>query len=213
MKAIDQAAIETLGIPRMLLMDHAGLALAKAAITLQPPKPDLSLIFCGSGGNGGDGLSAARHLHAQGGSVRIVLACAASRLSGEPAVFHRIVQSLGIPVLECSLSSANTLAAWLQECSLIIDALLGMGLAGGLREPFRTLIEKINASGKPVICADVPSGLDGDTGSPLDLAVRSQLTVSFGLAKQGCLTPEGRTYAGNLIVDSITLPPQLLSGD
>jgi NAD(P)H-hydrate epimerase len=72
------------------------------------------------------------------------------------------------------------------------------------------MIRGINASGRPVVAADVPSGLDADTGLVQGVAVRATVTVTFGLPKQGCFLHEGPAHTGALIVDSITIPPALL---
>ena len=211
MRAIDEAAIRTLGIPRLLLMDHAGLALARAVRALESPSSNPIGVCCGTGFNGGDGLAAARHLHESGYPLRILVAGALDRLTEEPAVFARILRGLGCEVRECaSAEQAEAQTPWLADCAVIIDAVLGIGVRGTLREPAASVIRAINRARKPVVSADVPSGLDGDTGRVLGEAVRAQVTVTFGLPKRGCLQADGPAHVGQLLVDPITIPRILL---
>lgn len=211
MHDMDRAAIETMGIPRLLLMDHAGLAVARAVHELLDGRPDPVLVCAGSGYNGGDGLSAGRHLRGLGHPVRVLLAGDPERLREEPAVYARILERLGgviEPVRDASEAASR--AGRFSECAAIVDALLGIGAQGLVREPAASLIRLMNASGKPVVCADVPSGLHADSGRVQGIAVRAARTVAFGLAKQGCLMAEGPAHAGRLTVDPITIPESLL---
>ena len=211
MQQIDAAAIDTLGIPRLLLMDHAGVALAREAASRIPRDASPILICCGAGFNGGDGLAAARHLAARGYGLRIIVAGRLDHLREEPAVFAKIAQALALPLAECpDVGALSRLESWWSDCGLIIDALLGLGVQGPAREPIASFITRMNRSGKPIVSADLPSGLDGDTGRPLGPAVKATATVAFGLPKQGCVIGEGPAYAGSLVVDPITIPQSLL---
>lgn len=211
MQAIDAAAIETLGIPRLLLMEHAGAAVARAVRTLTSHRPVPIAVCCGVGFNGGDGLAASRHLHAWGYPLRILVAGRVDRLREESAVYARILRGLGCELRECAtVEDAATLGPWLADPDVIIDALLGIGMTGVVREPLASLITRINGAGKPVVSADLPSGLNGDTGCIQGIAVRAALTVTFGLPKRGCLMADGPAHVGELVVDPITLPRALL---
>ena len=212
MQAIDSHAIDTLGIPRLLLMDHAGLAVARAVQTAAPVVSTPILICCGTGYNGGDGLAAARHLAAWGYPVRAILTGRLNHLREEPAAFARIVQALGLEIRECaSAGDAAGCEPWFAQAGAIVDALLGIGTQGAVREPAASLIVRINASRAPVISADVPSGLDGDTGHAQGAAVRATATVTFGLPKRGLFAADGPAHAGSLIIDPITIPQRLLT--
>ena len=167
MRQIDTAAIDTFGIPRLLLMDHAGLAVAREASARAARSPKPILICCGTGSNGGDGLAAARHLHAWGHALRIVVAGRVDRLREEPAAYARMVRALGLSLAECpDVDALDRVDGWWADCSLIIDALLGLGAQGTVREPIASLIARMNRSGKPIVAVDLPSGLDRDTGRP-----------------------------------------------
>ncbi len=213
MQQLDTAAIETLGIPRLLLMDHAGLAIARAARTLCPNRATPILVCCGMGYNGGDGFSAARHLHGWGHPLRILVTGSLERLREEPATYARMLQRLGLSIREYTRTDdLPQLESWLAECGLIVDALLGIGARGVVREPTASLIRRINRSGTPVVAADIPSGLDADTGRVQGIAINATTTVTFGLPKTGCMMRDGPAQTGLLCVDPITMPPTLLEG-
>ena len=216
MQAIDHTAITSLGIPRLLLMDHAGLAIAGAVRQLLQSRRSRAasaaiLICAGTGFNGGDGLSAARHLAGWGYAVRVALLGRIDKLREEPAVFARVLRALDIPLREVvSPGAVSRLQGWIDDSAVIVDALLGIGVRGEIREPIRRMIERINRSGRPVVSADVPSGLNADTGTPVPVAVRATVTVTFGCAKVGCLRGAGPVYAGTVLVNPITIPQRLL---
>ncbi len=217
MQHIDAQAIERFEIPRLLLMEHAGLAIARQVKALSPQPAQPILICSGMGLNGGDGLSAARHLHEWGYPLLVVLSGAANHLIGESAVYGAILQRLGISLRERAGQGAPNVGAlessidvWMSQCALIVDALLGIGTRSVVREPIAGMIGKINTSGKPVVSADIPSGLDADTGLVQGVAVQATVTVTFGLCKQGCVMREGPRHVGLLVVDPITIPKTLL---
>ena len=214
MQQIDAAAIETVGIPRLLLMEHAGLAVARAAQQVCPDVSSPVVVCCGTGWNGGDGLAAARHLHAWGYPLRLLVIGRVDRLREEPATYAQILRRLGLSVREClEADDAAVLEPWLAECGVVIDALLGIGARGPVREPAASVIARINRSGQPVVAVDIPSGLDADTGRVQGVAVRATVTVALGLPKQGCFIAEGPAHAGSLTVEPITIPRHLLEGD
>ncbi|MBI3319779.1 MAG: NAD(P)H-hydrate epimerase [Candidatus Omnitrophica bacterium] len=218
MQRIDERAINEFGIPRLLLMDHAGLAVARAvrAFLEHDPIPrrgrafDIA-IYCGLGDNGGDGLCAACHLFRWGDRPGVILAGSAHRLHDEPAVYARILHALRIPILEVtSAEQTLTVTRRLAGCRVIIDALLGIGLRGTVRPLQASLIAQMNHAKKPIVSVDVPSGLNADTGWPQELAVRATQTVTFGLPKRGFFRGEGPQHIGMLIVDDIGIPRHLL---
>jgi NAD(P)H-hydrate epimerase len=212
MYAIDRTAIETLKIPRLLLMEHAGFALARCVQALKSyPSKRRVLVCCGTGYNGGDGLCAARHLHNWGYHPHVVLAGEKTRLREEPAVYATIVERLGLPLQSCpSKETLRQIEPWVMGCDVVIDALLGIGAHGAMREPIASLIDLLNHSGKPIIAADIPSGLDADTGLAQGIAIYATATVAFGLPKQGCFLKDGPAHTGTLHIDPITLPPKLI---
>jgi len=211
MQRIDEEAIGRFRIPRLLLMEHAGLALAHTVHHLLPDPTAPLLVCCGTGYNGGDGLAAARHLALWGYRPCILIAGSLEGLREECAAFAAMARAAGLVIESPPAPGARGphARAW-SEYGGIIDALLGIGLRGEVRQPERDLIEAINGSGAPVIAADVPSGLDADSGRPLGAAIRAAATIAFGLPKRGCLAPGAAAYTGRLFVHPIGIPPSLL---
>jgi len=212
MQRIDEAAIHEFGIPRLLLMEHAGFAVAQAVQALVSDRARSVLFCCGTGYNGGDGLCAARHLLQWGYQPRVLLAGSVSSLREEPGIYVNILHHLQVPVIEVQ-SSQDVEAQQLvwQEAGVMVDALVGIGLRGPVRPVIAEIIARINQAGGPVVAVDVPSGLDADTGLPQGIAVRATTTVTFGLPKQGFVTADGPRYTGRVVVAEISLPPQLLA--
>lgn len=207
MREMDRTAIGRYAIPGIVLMENAGRELAGAAAALIAPPPATApiAVVCGSGNNAGDGLVAARYLFNRGYSPRIILLKPPEAFTGDPAANFIMVRHLGIPVQSFS---AGTMFS---DCALIIDALLGTGTRGPVTGDFRLAIERINVSGKPVVAADIPSGLDADSGTVHGVAVRATVTVTMGLVKRGLIAPLAAEHVGKLVVAEIGLPRPLLA--
>jgi NAD(P)H-hydrate epimerase len=127
--------------------------------------------------------------------------------SGETPANLRIILKMGIPVTV--LASARQVERALEECAgsdLLVDALLGTGIRGEVREPYRSAIQAVNRSGLPVLAIDVPSGLDCDTGQPLGEAVRARVTVTMAGGKLGVTRPGADAYTGRVEVAEISIP-------
>lgn len=213
-RAVDRYAIEVLGIPGVVLMENAGRNTAdlieRGLKKLRPPRPASQriAIICGKGNNGGDGFVIARHLTHRGYPVDIDLLGQAEDLTGDAAVNHAIVQRMGLPIRR--LHDRRTLAAaarrW-RKCAVIVDALLGTGFNGQVRDPLASVITTINGLRGPLIVAvDVPSGLNADTGIAEGAAVEADMTVTFVAAKSGYNQPTARKYLGRLHVVDIGAP-------
>ncbi|MEM1598311.1 MAG: NAD(P)H-hydrate dehydratase [Pyrobaculum sp.] len=198
---------EWLGVPRLVLMENAGAAVARNVISRYPDARSI-LVVCGTGDNGGDGYVAARHLHAAGRRVRVVGL-------GEPReelarVNYEAARRLWGLELRIAQSPLELLALqdWFLEADVVVDAVLGTGIRGALREPHSTAIELMNTSPAPKVAVDVPSGLDPDTGEVRDKAVRAAVTVTFHKPKKGLLAPHAKRYVGDLVVEPIGIPPE-----
>lgn len=215
-RQIDRRAMEEYGMPGVILMENAGRGAAEHALSMLGDRENaLVWILCGKGNNGGDGFVIARHLHNRGVRVQIGLAARSAECSegkGDAAVNLRIALRMGLPVREIlSLEDAAAMRPLLAEADLIVDALFGTGLAGDVREPARDLINVINASGRPVLAVDAPSGLCCNTGSVLGAAVKAAKTVTFAAAKVGFFAGEGPDHVGDLAVVDIGVPRELLA--
>ena len=194
-RAFDAAVIRAPGMSTELLMQRAGAA-ALAVLRATWPGASRVGILCGPGNNGGDGYVLGRLLRSLGVEVR--LQAVAPAASAAPAA-QRAAQEF--------LAAGGRIdgfdGAALADCGLLVDALLGSGARSPVRGPYRAAIEAINASGKPVLALDIPSGLDADTGQAADLAVRATHTVCFVAAKAGLLLGEGPDYCGTLHCDDL----------
>jgi len=195
---------EYFGVSRLQLMENAGHNVASEIASRF--KPDKSVaIFCGLGGNGGDGFVVARHLSSIGFRVKVILAGEAKLISHKEALENwKALQFLkeGIPVHEVYDSSIIPEVT----AEIVVDALLGTGTKGELRPPILQLVEKINAIDAFRVAVDVPTGIDADTGEVLGKAVKVNLTITFHKTKKGLKNAED--YIGELVVKDIGLPKE-----
>jgi len=208
-RSLDGKAIHDYGIPGVVLMENAGRGATDVAqAMIAGIDASRVAILCGKGNNGGDGFVMARHLHNRGIPVEtFYTGRIADAGEGEGAVNMRIVKAMGLPLAEVvSAEDVAALGKRLGDYDLIVDALLGTGLTGEVREPLRSLIEAVNASGRPVLAVDIPSGLDCDTGAPLGMAVRGTRTVTFAATKVGFTTPQGMEHCGPVTLVDIGAP-------
>ena len=156
-------------------------------------------------------MAAARLLREHRYHVRVLLVGSLSRLREEPAIYARMLRQLRVPLRICQTPQGVRRAVrWFNNADLIVDALLGIGTKGMVREPLAAVIRSINAANVPVVAVDVPSGLDGDRGTPQGVAVKATTTVTFGCVKRGCLMAHGPAHTGSLTLDPITIPHNLL---
>jgi NAD(P)H-hydrate epimerase len=209
-REFDRHAIEDLGVPGVVLMENAGRQAAdEAALLLVEHGGRGALVVAGGGNNGGDGFVVARHLAVRGYGVEVLLLVSPQKLTGDAAINFALLQPLGIAVTELSGTPQEIRSRILDHAAaydLIIDALLGTGLLGEVREPFLSAINAINETGRPVLSIDIPSGLDADTGRPLGAAVRATTTITFVARKAGFLQDEARSYLGRVEVADIGVP-------
>ncbi len=189
------------GISGDEMMSRAGYA---AFITLKHhwPSAKTILIICGSGNNGGDGYVLARLLHERDFQVQIRHAGKLSALKNEALQAYEACKKAHIPIQAIDLHET-----W--RADVLVDAFLGIGLNGELKQEAKELIEKINASNLNVFALDVPSGLNADTGTASPLAVNANVTLTFIGKKIGLLTNDGPDYCGTLFCDDLGLPNTL----
>ncbi|MEA3493104.1 MAG: NAD(P)H-hydrate epimerase [Candidatus Margulisiibacteriota bacterium] len=187
-KAFDKYAREKLGIPSIILMENAGRDVAEEALRMLGKKKRVTVV-CGVGNNGGDGFVAARHLINAGIKVSILIVGKLSKLKPGPKTNYNILKKMKAKFTKKI------------DGDLIIDALFGIGLNSSIREPYIRVIRAINNSGIRVLAVDVPSGLDADTGKPLEIAVRARKTVTFVAPKKG-FSRAGK-YCGKIVTKDI----------
>jgi len=201
MRALELNA-EYFGVSQIQLMEIAGHQVALEIASRF--KPDKSVtIFCGLGGNGGDGFVAARHLLSLGFRVAVVLAGKAKEISHRAALenwgtLQFLKASLSIHEMRDSSLVPDVTA------DIVVDALLGTGMKGKLKPQLSQLVEKINTLNAFRVAIDVPTGVDSDSGEILGTAVKANLTITFYKMKPGL--EKARDYVGELIVKDIGLP-------
>jgi NAD(P)H-hydrate epimerase len=216
MRSLDQEAWQRYGIPGVVLMENAGLSVVQYLLERfweHRPAGRKVLILAGPGNNGGDGLVVGRHLYNRGAGVEILLTAAQDSYHGDAAVNLKIVSAAGIPHWVFDADGFDRLAGALDRAGLIVDALFGTGFRGTPEEPLASLIGMVNASGKPVLAVDLPSGMEADTGVVAGACIRADLTVTLGLPKLGLYLDPGAGYAGEIVIGDISFPPGLAGGD
>lgn len=212
MRAIDREAIEEYGIPEAALMERAGYEVAVRARALLGGRVAGARVYvvCGGGNNGGDGFVAARYLANWGARVDVGLAVAPERLQGASGAFFTALVRMGVPAAP---AEGEALEAALAGADLVVDAVLGTGFKAPLREGVARITSRVNASGRPVVAVDIPTGVEADTGVAPAGAIRARTTVTFGLPKVGHLLGDGRECTGELHVADIGFPGALLSAE
>lgn len=205
-RAIDAYAIESLGVPGIVLMENAGRSAAEIVYAeLRDPLRDPVLILCGPGNNGGDGFVIARHLSNAGMQVSVVLSSPSERSTGDAATNLRIYERLGGLLLDASSPVALPhVHALVARAGVIVDALLGTGSSGPPHGTIAELIRLANTAPQARrIAIDIPSGLDADRGIAADPCFRADITVTFVAAKIGFSTPAARDVLGRFEVTGI----------
>ncbi len=212
-REIDRKAIEEYEIPGIVLMENAGRNVVEEVMKMLPGADKARVaVFCGKGNNGGDGFVIARHLYNRGVDVSVYLTAEVSSLlsDGDASTNLKILLNMNFEIIELQEERIGAIGKELQNCNVIVDAIFGTGLKGEVREPVRTLIEKINEAEIPVVSVDIPSGLGCDDGVVLGTAVKATKTVTFVAAKTGFFRECGKEYTGELIVSDISVPRELI---
>ena len=213
MRGLDRATIEGMGVPGPVLMERAALGVSEFILRAYPGRH--TLIMCGRGNNGGDGLATARQLHLAGHSVVcLVAADTPEQLSADARVNLQAAQRLHVNV-RLGAAAESIPDFLLRETEVVVDCLLGTGATGEMRQPLAGLARAINAlgaEGVPVVAVDIPSGVDATTGSIAAGAVVAADTITFHAAKTGLVVPPGCEAAGRVLVWDIGLPRDLEQG-
>jgi NAD(P)H-hydrate epimerase len=213
MREADRRTAEDYALPGRVLMETAGRAAADALeARFGPPGGRDVLVLAGRGNNGGDGLVVARVLRARGARVRVVTLVGEDDAPEDTAANLRLLHRLageddGLRV-DAYEDLRQVAAAY--PPALVVDALLGTGVTGDLREPVRGLCAWMNQQHAPVVALDVPSGLNADTGAAPENTVRADLTVTMAALKAGLVLGDGPPHAGEVTVAEIGIPAALL---
>jgi NAD(P)H-hydrate epimerase len=209
---------QALGVPGQRLMENAGIAVAAAVKAIAEATDRWTkgpiLILSGPGNNGGDGFVAARHLAKAGATVAVVLVSAAARPSTPDAGrnWDRLDRERRVSRIHAGTATElRILAKDIEKASVVVDALLGTGVTGELRDPIRTAVEvilKARAAKVPIVAVDTPTAVDLTSGDASEPVVRADLTVTFHRPKTGLLTTRGARLAGKVLVAPIGIPPE-----
>ncbi|MEO0294248.1 MAG: NAD(P)H-hydrate dehydratase [candidate division WOR-3 bacterium] len=206
-RKLDQAASEKYGILEMLLMENAGNAVFYVIEKEFETEKNKFLILAGGGNNGGDGMVVARKLFSNGASLQFFLLAEEEKLKGITKENFEILKKIGVPLK--IKPNIREIKKAIEKSDIIIDAILGIGVSGEVSGIYKEVIELINKSGKKIISVDIPSGINGDTGEIMGVAVKSDITVTFGLPKVGIFNFPGYEHWKRLFVSHISFPPQL----
>jgi ADP-dependent NAD(P)H-hydrate dehydratase / NAD(P)H-hydrate epimerase len=207
---------QKLGVPGQRLMEHAGAAVAAAVKAIAEAterwRKGPILILCGPGNNGGDGFVAARYLARAGADVAAVLVSGESVPSTADATrnWNRLDRERRVSRIHAATGlELKVLAKDIDRASVVVDALLGTGVHGELRDPIRSAVEVVlraRAEKVPVVAVDTPTAVDLTSGDPTDPVVQADLTVTFHRPKTGLRTRRGAALAGKVLVAPIGIP-------
>lgn len=207
---------QAFGVPGARLMEHAGTAVAAVvrAVAVEQGRwrGGPILILAGPGNNGGDGFVAARRLARLGAYLVVVLVASEGRPGTRDAArnWDRLETEVNVTRIHAAVPrDLHILAQGVERAPVVVDALLGTGVRGALREPIRTAVEVIHrarAAGVPVVAVDTPTAVDLTSGELSDPVVRADVTVTFHRPKRGLLTGRGAALAGRVLVAPIGIP-------
>ena len=205
-RQVDDFVISQLGIPGPVLMENASAEIyhwLEEKILNNDKKKKIGFV-CGKGNNGGDGFAAARHCANNGYNVKILYLGEEEELSEDCKINFKIISCYEKRFENISLKKYSSLIDinWLKDCSIIVDAMLGSGAKGTLREPYKSIVEKLNNINLFKVAIDIPTGLDGDTGSG-STVFKADLTITLGEFKKGLFISDGAYYSGEVVKGGI----------
>ncbi len=212
-RQLDASAINDHGIPGIYLMKRAGRAafnvlqahfFQKKGFQTDGPQAEQVIVFCGGGNNAGDGYIVAGLAAQRRIPVTVFYLADPQGLSGDAKLAYEFSCREGVITQEYVAGQP------VPAESVIVDALLGIGVSGTLRSEYRAAVESINASGAPVLALDVPSGLCADTGAA-ECAVKADATITFVGVKQGLLTGRAPALTGSLYFSDLSIPEEVYS--
>lgn len=210
MREVDRRTIEDVGIPGVVLMENAGSQVVKVIKEKLVSPVDEVIVLAGHGNNGGDGFVISRHLGNNGFDVETWVIGDMKKLSKDSQInFHALVHS-GYKVKFWSNENNSLLKERISQADIIIDAMLGTGITGQLREPYKGIISEVNTTNALKVAVDIPTGVNSNTGEVVDFAFRADVTVTFALPKIGQFIYPGADYVGELVVADISIPSTIV---
>lgn len=203
MQSIDQIISQKYGLPGTVLMENAGRILAEEMKRSCPNAKKIS-VLCATGNNGGDGFVAARHLQSMGVEVRIFIVGPPKEMKSDVQIHFQVAKNMGLTIDNVNdTGGIIKLEKILPNQDGIIDALFGTGLSKNVEGVYASVIDVVNRLNVYTLSADLPSGVDGNTGRIMGTAIQADKTVSFILPKIGNILYPGADYGGELVVRNI----------
>jgi len=207
MRKMDRTAVEQYGMPEEILMENAGHGAYTVLCKEIGVWGKKFVVLCGPGNNGGDGFVVARKIHADGAEVEVLILGKKDRYHGAAGKNLDILRRLPVEIRQAAALEEIERAG--ASADFLIDAVFGTGLSREVEGIYKEAIPWINGSGKKVLSLDIPSGINGDTGRIMGVAVKADYTVTFGLPKTGNLLYPGFEHGGKLYLTHISFPPAL----
>lgn len=206
MRNIDRRTTESFGIPSIVLMENAALAVIDA-IQAHYPNVDRAAVFCGTGQNGGDGLAIARHLENRGVVPVIFIVGDRARLSGDAQTNLLTCQRLAIPIYDVTdADHVEDVLVRASDADVVVDAIFGTGLDRAPAGVHAEVIRAIAELRLPVVAVDLPSGVNASSNEVFEPCVQAEVTVTFAAPKICHVFEPAATYCGEVIVADISIP-------
>lgn len=214
MREAEARTIDHVGIPARVLMENAGRQVAAA---MENAFEELAVmrvsVLCGRGNNGGDGFVTARVLIERGVDVHVYLFGTTDAVGGDARANLDVLRALGVDVVEIPDAAAwELLATQVLAADLVVDALFGTGVRGPLTGLAAAVVSDVNASSRPVVAIDLPSGLSADHPAVDGPVMEATLTVTLGAPKLPLILPPAERHAGTLLVADIGIPTPVVQG-
>jgi ADP-dependent NAD(P)H-hydrate dehydratase / NAD(P)H-hydrate epimerase len=212
MQKMDQYTIERIGLPGVVLMENAGARVVEEIYKNTTEKNPRVVILAGSGNNGGDGFVIARRLIDNGLVPQLWLLAAPERIKGDAKIHYDVYIKRGLPLFLLQENSIENLRNALNQSDIIIDSILGTGINGPVREPYKEIISLVNTykGKKLIISVDIPSGVNSDNGRVEGEAIKADKTITFVFPKKGFFLMDGPQYTGDWKAVDISVPPSIV---
>src|SRR4051794_19188621 len=196
MQKMDQYTIEKIGLPGVVLMENAGARVVEEILPYTTDKNTRVIVLAGGGNNGGDGFVIARRLFDSGLTPQLWLLVNPARIKGDAKIHLDVYINRGLPLNQLQENSLKKLQGEINNADIIIDAILGTGVNGPVREPLKDVISLVNTyeGRKLIISVDIPSGVSSDNGRVGGVAVKADRTLTFVFPKRGFFLNDGPKY-------------------
>ena len=200
---LDSFAIKRLNVPGIVLMENAAIGIYQTILE-RVDNINCVGVVCGKGNNGGDGYAVARHFSNAGFNVKVISLGTDNDLSEDCKTNFNILKNLSAKRKNLSIKKYKSVKDinWLKDCNVIVDAILGSGFTGELKEPYLSIVKSLNKISAFKCAIDVPTGLNADTGFG-EIVFNSDLTITLGEFKKGLFIGKGYEFCGEIVLKEI----------